>query len=142
LRVGKYPRHSIFWHPEPHGGRGWDAECLAYQPSHGVKLTTDEGSPGRVLLRASPGDSVGMIAHIMGGASRATATALTAYHLDQSGIAAVLREHPELAANLEALAWRSLAWLQCEAAAHVSPHIEKPEMLLSRVRQFLHRLSA
>jgi small-conductance mechanosensitive channel/CRP-like cAMP-binding protein len=109
-----------------------------------VEMTIDTGGPPRVLLRASPGDSVGMIALIIGGPSEVTATALTAleaYRLDKVGIAAALRERPELAASLEALAKRGLAWLRCEAAAHTDTRIEQPEMLLSRLRQFLHRLT-
>jgi CRP-like cAMP-binding protein len=109
-----------------------------------VEMKIDTGGPPRVLLRASPGDSVGMIALIIGGPSEVTATALTAleaYRLDKVGIAAALRERPELAASLEALAKRGLAWLRCEAAAHTDTRIEQPEMLLSRLRQFLHRLT-
>jgi small-conductance mechanosensitive channel/CRP-like cAMP-binding protein len=109
-----------------------------------VEMTIDSGGPTRVLLRASPGDSVGMIALIIGGPSEVTATALTAlqaYRLDKTGIAAALRERPELGASLEALAKRGLAWLRCEATAHTDMQIERPEMLLTRLRQFLHRLS-
>ena len=50
-----------------------------------------------MLLRASPGDSVGMIALIIGGPSEVTATALTAlqaYRLDKAGIADRLARTP------------------------------------------------
>jgi CRP-like cAMP-binding protein len=90
-------------------------------------LTGDEGLEKRVLSYASPGDSVGMIALILGGLSHFTATALTVldtYRLSKAALADVLRERPELAANLEALAQRGLAWLQCEASAHVDAQIE------------------
>jgi CRP-like cAMP-binding protein len=109
-----------------------------------VEITTDVGGPTHVLLRASPGDSVGMIALIVGGPSEATATALTpldAYRLDKAGIAAALRERPDLAASLEVLAKRGMAWLRCEAAAHTDMQIEKQDMLLTRLREFLHRLN-
>jgi CRP-like cAMP-binding protein len=109
-----------------------------------VELTIDEGERTRVLLRASPGDSVGMIALIIGGPSEVTATALTAlqaYRLDKAGIATALRERPELAANLEVLAKRGMTWLKCEAAAHTDMQIERSDMLLARLRQFLHRLN-
>jgi small-conductance mechanosensitive channel/CRP-like cAMP-binding protein len=109
-----------------------------------VEMTTNVGGPTHVLLRASPGDSVGMIALITGGPSEVTATALTAlgaYRLDKNGIAAALRERPELSSSLEALAKRGLTWLRCEAAAHADMQTEKPEMLLARLRQFLHRLN-
>ena len=123
---------------------GEEPQALFLLAAGTVEMTKREGGgTPRVLLRASPGDSVGMIALIIGGPSRVTATALTAlktYRLDKAGIAAALRERPELTANLEALAQRGLAWLECEVAAHADPHIERPEMLISRVRQFLHRL--
>jgi hypothetical protein len=54
----------------------------------------------------------------------------------------VLRAHPGLATSLEAQAKRGQAWLRCEAAAHENEQIEKPDMLLSRLRHFLQRLNA
>ena len=110
-----------------------------------VEVTRQEDADERVLLRASPGDSIGMISLILGTASLVTATALTpvaAYRLDKVGIAAVLREHPGLATSLEAQAERGRAWLQCEAAAHENEHIEKPDLLRSRLRLFLKRLNS
>ncbi|HEY4043939.1 MAG TPA: hypothetical protein VGM32_19120 [Rhodopila sp.] len=71
-------------------------------------------------------------------------TALTpvqAYRLDKAAIAAVLRCSPGLAASLETQARRGQAWLRCEAAAHAGEQIEKPDMLLNRLRQFLRRLN-
>ncbi len=109
-----------------------------------VEITRDEGMGKRVLLRASPGDSVGMMALISGVESLVTATALTpvvAHSLDKDSIAAVLRDHPALAASLEAQAERGKVWLQCETAAHENEQIERPEMLLARLRQFLQRLN-
>jgi len=124
--------------------RGNEPEALFLLAS-GTAMLTDGGLERRVLSYAGPGDSVGMIALILGGPSRFTATAFTAletYRLDKTSLAELLRERPELAVGLEALAQRGLAWLQCETAAHVDAQIEKPEMFLSRVRQFLHRLAA
>ena len=109
-----------------------------------IELAQGEGAGKRVLLRASPGDSVGMISLITGMPSLATATALTsvaAYTLDRAAIAAALLERPELAASLEVQAKRGQAWLRCEAAAHEDDQIEKPDMLASRLRQFLRRLN-
>jgi small-conductance mechanosensitive channel/CRP-like cAMP-binding protein len=109
-----------------------------------VELTRNEHGGKRVLLRASPGDSVGMISLMTGSASLVTATALTpvaAYSLDKRGIASVLRAHPGLAASLEAQARRGQAWLRCEAAAHENEQIEKPDMLVSRLRHFLQRIN-
>jgi small-conductance mechanosensitive channel/CRP-like cAMP-binding protein len=124
--------------------KGEEPEAVFLLTAGTAEMTTDEGGPTRVLLRASPGDSVGMIALIIGGPSQMTATALTAleaYRLDKTGIAAAMRERPELKASLEVLAKRGLAWLRCEAAAHEDLQIERPGMMLSRVRQFLHRLN-
>jgi small-conductance mechanosensitive channel/CRP-like cAMP-binding protein len=120
-------------------------EALFLLAAGTIELTRNENGGKRVLLRASPGDSVGMISLILGTASQVTATALTpvaAYSLDKACIAAVLRAHPELATSLEAQAKRGQAWLRCEAAAHENEQIEKPDMLLSRLRNFLQRLNA
>ena len=109
-----------------------------------VELTHGDGVDKRVLLRASPGDSVGTIGLITGTASLVTATALTpvaAYSLDKAAIATLLRSRPSLATSLEAQAQRGQAWLRCEAAAHESEQIEKPDMLLAHLRQFLRRLN-
>jgi small-conductance mechanosensitive channel/CRP-like cAMP-binding protein len=119
-------------------------EALFLLSAGTVELTQGEGAARRVLLRASPGDTVGMIALITGIPPTSNATALTAvsaYSLDKASIAAVLREHPELTKSLEAQAKRGLAWLRCEAAAHENDPIEKPNMLLARFRQFLLRLN-
>ena len=107
-------------------------------------MTRSEASGRRVLLRARPGDSVGMISLMLGISSLVTATAITsvlAYSLDKTGIATVLRAHPDLATSLEVPARRGQAWLRCKAAAHENEHIEKPDLLLSRLRLFLQRLN-
>ena len=109
-----------------------------------VELTHKVRADKHVLLRASPGDSVGMIGLITGTPSVATSTALTpvvAYRLDKTSLAALLHARPGMAASLEAQAKRGLAWLQCEAAAHENEQIDKPDMLLARFRQFLRRLN-
>jgi small-conductance mechanosensitive channel/CRP-like cAMP-binding protein len=110
-----------------------------------VEVARGEGDHRQVLLYASPGDSLGMIALITGEASLVAATALTpvaAYRLEKTGIAAVLRDRPELEGSLEVLARRGHAWLRCEAAAHDQDQMmRKPDMLLARLRQFLQRLN-
>jgi small-conductance mechanosensitive channel/CRP-like cAMP-binding protein len=110
-----------------------------------VEIARGEGSRRQVLLCVSPGDTLGMIGLITGMASFVTATALTsvtAYSLDKPAIAAVLRIRPELEGSLEAQARRGHAWLRCEAAAHEQEQmLQKPDMLLARLRQFLHRLN-
>jgi small-conductance mechanosensitive channel/CRP-like cAMP-binding protein len=109
-----------------------------------VELTRGEGAGRRVVLRASPGDTIGMISLITGEAPQVTATALTrvtTYSLDKAGIAKVLHDHPALATSLEAQAKRGLEWIRCEAAAHEDDPIRQPDMLLARLRQFLRRLN-
>jgi small-conductance mechanosensitive channel/CRP-like cAMP-binding protein len=120
-------------------------EALFLLAAGTVELTHGKDAGKKVLLRASPGDSVGTLALITGTAAVLTATALTsvtAYSLDKAGIATVLRAHPGLAASLEAQAKRGQAWLRCEASAHENEQIEKADMLVSRLRHFLQRLNA
>jgi small-conductance mechanosensitive channel/CRP-like cAMP-binding protein len=111
-----------------------------------VEVSHAEGNRRGVLLCASPGDSVGMTGLIAGTASLVTAIALTsvtAYSLSRTAIATVLRIRPELAGSLEAQAKRGQIWLRCEASAHEQEQMmQKPELLLARLRQFLHRLNA
>jgi small-conductance mechanosensitive channel/CRP-like cAMP-binding protein len=109
-----------------------------------VELTRGSGVGRLVVLRASPGDSVGMMALITGSPLSSTATALTpvtAYSLDKDAFAAVLRIRPGLARSLEAQAKRGHAWLRCEVDAHEQQEMAMPEMLLDRLREFLHRLN-
>lgn len=123
---------------------GREPEALFLLASGTAEVTTGTGAHKQVLSFVTPGDSVGMIALIMGGPSQVTATALTtleAYRLNKTTLEELLRSNPALASNLEVLARRGLAWLQCEASAHMDSQIEKPDMFLSRVKQFLHRLS-
>jgi small-conductance mechanosensitive channel/CRP-like cAMP-binding protein len=109
-----------------------------------IEMSRSDGSGKRVLLRSSPGDSIGTIGLITGTASVVTATALTpivAYSLDKATLTRVLHERPGIATSLEAQAKRGLTWLRCEVAAHENEQIEKPDMLAARFRQFLRRLN-
>ena len=109
-----------------------------------IELARGAGVGRRVVLRASPGDSVGMTALITGTPLSTTATALTpvtAYSLDKEAIAAVLRSRPGLASSLEGQAKRGQAWLRCEVEAHEQREIAKPDMMLDRLREFLHRIN-
>jgi CRP-like cAMP-binding protein len=119
-------------------------EALFLLAAGTVEMTRGEGVGKEVLSRASPGDSIGTLALINGRAALVTATALTsvtAYSLDKAAIATVLHARPALATSLESQAKRGQAWLRCEAAAHKNEQIEKPDMLLSRLRHFLERLN-
>jgi small-conductance mechanosensitive channel len=109
-----------------------------------IELTQGSGAGRRVIRRASPGDSVGMMALITGSPLSSTATALTrvtAYSLNKDAIAALLRSRPGLMSSLETQAKRGQAWLQCEVEAHEQQEIAKPYMLLDRLREFFHRIN-
>jgi hypothetical protein len=78
-----------------------------------IEVARGSGVDRRVVLRASPGDSVGMVALITGTPLPSTATALTsvtAYRLTKDAIAAVLRIRPGMASSLEVQARRGQAW--------------------------------
>jgi small-conductance mechanosensitive channel/CRP-like cAMP-binding protein len=98
----------------------------------------------QVLLRASPADSIAAMSLLTGVPSVYSATAMTpvmAYRLDKASIAAVMRVKPDLSKSLEAQAKRGSAWIRCEASTHADDDTGRPDMLLTRVRQFLHRLN-
>jgi small-conductance mechanosensitive channel/CRP-like cAMP-binding protein len=110
-----------------------------------VEISQPHGDGRRVLLHASPGDTVGMLGLITGLPSLVAArtlTPVTAYRLAGTSLSALLREHPELAAGLETAARRGEAWLRCELVDEHATMTAKPEFLLARLRDFLHRLNA
>ena len=110
-----------------------------------VELTRGNGVARQVVLRASPGDIIGMISLIMGTPLSTTATALTpvtTYKLDKECIAAVLRLHPTLAGTLEAQAKHGRAWLMSAVDAQEHGETPEPQLVLHRLREFLHRLNA
>ena len=110
-----------------------------------VELTRRDAKGTRMLMRASPGDSICAMALIAGMPSLFTATALTpvtAYTLSVELIAAVMRIRPELASSLETQARRGSAWIRCETEAHEDVVTGRSDALLLRLRQFLQRLNA
>jgi small-conductance mechanosensitive channel/CRP-like cAMP-binding protein len=130
-------------------------KCLIYQnempkavfliASGTVELTRLDANGTRVLMRASPGDSICAMAMITGMPTLFTATALTpvsAFGLSDQSIAAVMRIRPELAASLEAQAKRGSAWVRCETEARTDAKSSQPDLLIMRLRQFLRRLNA
>ena len=146
---GLFAEHlvSLAWEPGEMLVREGEMPEAVFLLSRGtVDVSHGEGSRRHVLLRASPGDSVGMTGLIAGTESLVTATALTsvtAYSLSRTAIATVLRTRPALAVSLEAQAKRGQVWLRCEAAAHEQEEMmQKPDLLLARLRRFLHRLEA
>jgi small-conductance mechanosensitive channel/CRP-like cAMP-binding protein len=108
-----------------------------------VTRTDEHGS--RVLLRASPADSIAAMPLIMGMSALFRATALTpvsAYRLNKASIAALIRTRPDLSESLEVQARRGSAWIRCETEANLDASAGKSDLLLTRLRQFLHRLNA
>ena len=74
----------------------------------------------------------------------ATATALTplkVYRLDKNGFAAAIAAMPELIVGLEAVARRGQATLGRDAGAHENTEIGRPDVFLSKLREFLRRLN-
>jgi small-conductance mechanosensitive channel/CRP-like cAMP-binding protein len=109
-----------------------------------VAVTRTDENGTRVLLRASPADSIAAMPMIMGRTALFTATAMTpvtAYRLDKASIAAVMRTRPELSKSLEAQARRGSAWIRCETEANLERAADRSGVLLTRVRQFLQRLN-
>jgi small-conductance mechanosensitive channel/CRP-like cAMP-binding protein len=109
-----------------------------------VEVTvTNEAGP-RVVARMGAGASLGAIGLITDRPYAATATALSAveaFCLDKATIAAAIAARPELSTNLEALAAQGMEALSRDAAAHVADRSQPPELFLTRLRSFLHRLS-
>lgn len=120
-------------------------EALFLLASGTVEITSDTPGLRHVLHRMSPGGSLGAIGLITGAPYVATATALTpvrAYRLDGPAIADAIETSPELAGALEDLAARSQAAIAEDFASHKDSELARPEMFLTRMRSFLHRLSS
>ena len=120
-------------------------EALFLLATGTVEVTRGEGSSKRVLLRSSPGDSVGMAGFITGDASLITATPLTsvvAYSLNKAAIAEVIKARPSVATSLEMQAKRGQVWLRCEVMTHELNQMEQPDILIERLRRFLRRLNS
>ena len=119
-----------------------DAVLLIATGTVDVSRTDTNGT--RVLLRASPADSIGAVPLILGMPALFTATAMTpvtAYRLEKASIAAVMRIRPDLSKSLEAQARRGSAWIRCETDANTEVVPARSEMLLDRFRHFLRRLN-
>lgn len=120
-------------------------EALFLVASGTVEITSDTPGLSHVLHRMSPGGSLGAIGLITGVPYVATATALTpvrAYRLDGPAIAEAIRTSPGLATALEELALRSQAAIAEDLASHQDGELARPELFLTRMRSFLHRLSS
>ena len=124
---------------------GGEPDALYVVASGAIEITVTGPSGPRVVHRMRPGESLGAVGLITGSNYAATATALTpvrAYRLDKDAIAAAIKVQPELAKGLEALAQRGQAALSQDAAAHEKDRQEQPDLLLSRLRNFIHVLQS
>ena len=104
-------------------------EAIFLIASGTVDITRTDANGTRVLLRASPADSIAAMPMILGQTALFTATAMTpvtAYRLDQASIAAVMRIRPELSKSLEAQARRGSAWIRCETEANLETPAADP----------------
>ena len=120
-------------------------EALFVIASGTAEITIKEPDGPRIVHRLSPGESLGAIGLITGSPYGATATALTplkAYRLDKNAIAAAIKVQPALANGLEALAQRGQAALRRDAAAHETETQKHPDMLLSKLRDFVRLLKS
>ena len=100
---------------------------------------------GRALSisRLGPGESFGLIALISDTPYAVSAKALTplsAYRLSKEAIAATMNARPGMMVGVEKLIRHRQEILAHELASHDATPLKSPEMFLSRVRQFLHRL--
>jgi small-conductance mechanosensitive channel len=124
---------------------GGEPDALYVIASGAIEITVTGPTGPRVVHRMKPGESLGAIGLITGSKYAATATALTpvrAYRLDKDAIAAAIKVQPELAKGLEALAQRGQEALSQDAAAHEKDRHGKPDLLLSRLRNFIHVLQS
>ena len=120
-------------------------EALYVIASGTAEITINEPNGPHIVHRMSPGESLGAIGLITGSPYGATATALTplkAYRLDKDAIAAAIKVQPALADGLEALAQRGQEALRRDAAAHETEKQRHPEMLLSKLRDFVRLLKS
>jgi CRP-like cAMP-binding protein len=119
-------------------------EAIFLIASGTVDVTRTDANGTRMLLRASPADSIAAMPMILGQTALFTATAMTpvtAYRLDKASIAAVMRIRPELSKSLEAQARRGGAWIRCETEANLESTGGRSDVLLTRLRNFLQRLN-
>jgi CRP-like cAMP-binding protein len=119
-------------------------EAVFIIASGAVEISDGSSGDKRVITRMGPGSSLGAIGMITGAPYAANATALTpvrAYRLDKAAISAAMGLRPALVTTLEALARRGQDLLRNDAVAHESDCLEPPNVFLTRLQGFLHRLS-
>ncbi len=118
-----------------------DAMFLIASGSADVSIERPSGV--EVVHRMGPGESLGAIGLITGQPYAATATATTplkAFRISRGDIAAAIKEKPDMATALEALARRGQDALRHDVA-HEETEPVRPDMFLARLRNFLHVLA-
>ena len=111
--------------------------------SGSVDVSIERPAGVEVVRRMGPGESLGAIGLITGQPYAATATATTplkAFRIGRGDIAAAIKEKPDMATALEALARRGQDALRRDVA-HEETEPVRPEMFLARLRNFLHVLA-
>ena len=124
--------------------QGDTPEAMFLIASGSAEITVQRAHGIEVVNRMGPGESLGAIGLITGQPYGATATATTplqAYRIGRSDIAAAIREKPEMATALEALARRGQDALRRDVA-HEDGEPVRPDMFLGRLRNFLHVLAS
>ena len=108
----------------------------------GILRRQPDGS--EIVRRMSPGGCLGIIGLVTGSPFAATATALTpvrAFRLKKADLLQAIADRPEVMTSLEGLARRSQASIQQDAAAEAEHGTERPDVFLSRMRNFLRLIS-
>ena len=124
--------------------QGDTPEAMFLIDSGSVEVSIRRPTGVEVVRRMGPGESLGAIGLITGQPYAATAVATTplqAYRIGRSDIAAAIKEKPEMATALEALARRGQDALRRDVA-HEDGEPVRPEMFLGRLRNFLHVLAS
>jgi small-conductance mechanosensitive channel/CRP-like cAMP-binding protein len=111
----------------------------------GTAEVTIAGAEGRTMIfRISPGESIGAIGLFTDSPVTSSAKAITpmrVYRLSRSDISSAVKEEPALALGMESLAKCGRAALRRDAAEPESAEVIRPELLLSRLRNFFHVLA-
>ena len=97
-----------------------------------------------MIFRISPGESIGAIGLFTDSPVTSSAKAITpmrVYRLSRSDISSAVKEEPALALGMESLAKCGRAALRRDAAEPESAEVIRPELLLSRLRNFFHVLA-
>ena len=124
--------------------QGDTPEAMFLIASGSAEVSIERADGAEVVRRMGPGESLGAIGLITGQSYAATATATTplkAFRIGRSDIAAAIREKPDMAVALEALARRGQDALRRDVA-HEAGEPVRPDMFLGRLRNFLHVLAS